>query len=61
MAGSFGRFHLPTTRLCQRPIALLRAKAAKSGGGNMSMQLLTQRRLDVLDKGTISALVAVPP
>jgi hypothetical protein len=58
MAGSFGRFHLPTTRLWQTPIPLLRAEAAKSGGGKMSMRLLSQQRLDVLDKGTFSALVA---
>jgi len=57
MVGSFGRLHLPITRLW--PIALLRAEAAKSNGGKMSMRLLTQQRLDVLDKGTISALVAV--
>jgi hypothetical protein len=61
MACSFGRLHLSTTRLWQRPIAVLRAEAAKSGGGKMPMQLLSQQRLDVLDKGTISALVAALP
>jgi hypothetical protein len=57
MVRSFGRLHLPITRLW--PIALLRSEAAKSDGGKLSMRLLTQQRLDVLDKGTISALVAV--
>jgi len=38
---------------------LLRAGAAKSDRGKVAMRLLTQQRLDVLDKGTISALVAV--
>jgi Holliday junction resolvase-like predicted endonuclease len=50
MAGSFGRFHLPTTRLWQRPIALLRPKAAKLDGEKMSMRLLARQRLEVLDK-----------
>jgi hypothetical protein len=60
MAGSFGRFHLPTTRLWQRPIAMLRAKGAKRDGEKISMRLLVQQRLDALDEGTISALAAAP-
>ncbi len=59
MAGPFGRFHLPTTHPWQRPIALLRAKAAKPGGGKMSTRVLAQQRLDVLDNDT-SLITARP-
>jgi hypothetical protein len=60
MAGSFGRLHLPTMRLWQRPIALLRTKAAKPSGGKLSTPPLAQLRLDALDKARIPALLAAP-
>src|SRR5262245_44311947 len=47
---SFGRFHLATTRLPQRPIALLRANAAKIDGRKTFTRLLGHQ-LGVLVKG----------